>query len=138
MCTEFDLAMFCGKHNLYDYLQPYRIVPQTVLNLLVSKGSFWVIGAVTGLSLLVEDKRRRAELTMYVLPKGLESAWITARGKGLVIKTGEVGEALVRLPLSLINDSSDCFIQMTAVGMGMVMVSCDIIQFPFCFNLLSV
>lgn len=32
---------------------------------------------------------------MYVLPKGLESAWIMARGKGYVFRTGEFGEGLV-------------------------------------------
>jgi len=60
---------------------------------------------VTGLSLLVEAKRRRGELAMYVLPKGLESAWVMARGKGLVFKTGNWGDVLL-----------------TAIGMGMVMV----------------
>jgi hypothetical protein len=55
------------------------------------------VGLLTGLSLFVEDKKRRAELAMYVLPKGLESAWIVARGKGLVMKTGAYGEAMVCL-----------------------------------------
>lgn len=32
---------------------------------------------------------------MYVLPKGLESVWIMARGKGWVFKTGNWGEGLV-------------------------------------------
>jgi hypothetical protein len=32
---------------------------------------------------------------MYVLPKGLESAWTSARGKGLVFRTGKHGSALV-------------------------------------------
>ena len=32
---------------------------------------------------------------MYVLPKSLESAWVAARGKGYVVGTGELGEALV-------------------------------------------
>ena len=42
---------------------------------------------------------------MYVLPKGLESAWVMARGKGWVFRTGKWGETLL-----------------TAFGMGMVMV----------------
>jgi hypothetical protein len=50
---------------------------------------------MSGLSLFVEAKRRRGELAMYVLPKGLESAWIMARGKGWVFKTGNWGESLV-------------------------------------------
>lgn len=87
--------MFCGKHNLYKYLLGNPLVPQFFLDLLVSKGSFWVMGAITGLSILVEEKKRRAELAMYVLPKGMESAWITARGKGLVMSTGQYGEGMV-------------------------------------------
>ena len=52
-------------------------------------------GLLAGLSLFVEEKRRRGELAMYVLPKGLESLWIMARGKGLVFKTGNWGDMLV-------------------------------------------
>ena len=48
----------------------------------------------------MEEKRRRGELAMYVLPKGLESAWIMARGKGLVFRTGQYGEALVSYSVS--------------------------------------
>lgn len=43
---------------------------------------------------------------MYVLPKGLESIWLTARGKGLVFRTGKWGNVIL-----------------TALGMGMVMVN---------------
>lgn len=32
---------------------------------------------------------------MYVLPKGLESAWVMARGKGWVFRTGQHGELIV-------------------------------------------
>ena len=45
--------------------------------------------------MLIEAKHRRGELAMYVLPKGLESAWVAARGKGLVFRTGKHGSALV-------------------------------------------
>jgi hypothetical protein len=54
-----------------------------------------IVGLATGLSLFVEEKRRRAELAMYVLPKGLESLWIMLRGHGLVFRTGKWGETLV-------------------------------------------
>ena len=43
---------------------------------------------------------------MYVLPKGLESIWVAARGKGLVFKTGKWGDVIL-----------------TALGMAMVMVN---------------
>ena len=51
---------------------------------------------LAGMSVLIEAKHRRGELAMYVLPKGLESAWVAARGKGLVFRTGKHGSALVR------------------------------------------
>ena len=47
------------------------------------------------MSVLIEAKHRRGELAMYVLPKGLESAWVAARGKGLVFRTGKHGSKLV-------------------------------------------
>jgi len=97
-------ASYCFKHYLYENLRDLDLLPTKVLSLLVSKGSFATLGFLAGLSLLIEDPRRRAELAMYVLPKSLESAWSTARGKGYVMGTGDLGEALL-----------------TAIGMGMVM-----------------
>ena len=32
---------------------------------------------------------------MYVLPKGLESIWVMARGKGLVFRTGKWGDVIL-------------------------------------------
>ncbi|KAJ7640705.1 hypothetical protein DFH06DRAFT_1477655 [Mycena polygramma] len=81
-----------------------RLLPQPLVGLLISKGSFFVSGFLAGLALLIEEHRRRAELAMYVLPKGLESAWVAARGRGLVFRTGNWGESAL-----------------TAVAMGMVM-----------------
>ena len=68
--------------------------------------SFWVPGLASGLALFVEEKRRRGELAMYVLPKGLESIWVMARGKGLVFGTGKWGDVIL-----------------AALGMAMVMVN---------------
>jgi len=84
---------------------PLTHLPQWIVDLLISKASFWLPGFAAGLSLFVEEKRRRGELAMYVLPKGLESAWVMARGKGWVFRTGKWGETLL-----------------TALAMGMVMV----------------
>jgi hypothetical protein len=64
-------------------------------HVMVSKASFWLGGFLSGLSLFVEERRRRGELAMYVLPKGLESLWIALRGKGLVFHTGDFGEMIV-------------------------------------------
>ena len=66
-----------------------------MINLLVSKYSYSLGGFFGALSILIEERRRRGELAMYALPKALESAWLTARGKGLVLRTGKAGEALV-------------------------------------------
>lgn len=103
-------AMFCYKHKLHKYLtllrlgalskptlNPLKSLPQWVVDILISKMSFWLPGFAAGLSLFVEEKRRRGELAMYVLPKGLESMWVMARGKGWVFRTGKWGEVLVRL-----------------------------------------
>lgn len=72
----------------------------------ISKPSFWAPGFLAGLALFLEEPRRRAELAMYVLPKGLESVWTMARGRGYVYGLGSAGEALL-----------------TAIGMGMVMAT---------------
>lgn len=97
---------FCFKHWAYTLISSRDPlpVPRWLVNVLISKPSFWVGGFLAGLSLFVEEKRRRSELAMYVLPKGLQSAWVMARGKGLVFGTGKFGEPLL-----------------TAIGMGMVM-----------------
>ena len=84
---------------------PLARLPQSVIDLLAHKSTCWLFGLLSGLSLFIEAKRRRAELAMYVLPKGLESAWLVARGKGLVFKTGRWGEAVL-----------------TSLAMGLVMV----------------
>lgn len=94
-----------------------------MIDLLIAKFSFWVPGFMAGLSLFVEEKRRRGELAMYVLPKGLESAWIMARGKGYVVGRGWWGEGLVRILSFLVRRVVLILAaQLTAMGMSMVMV----------------
>ncbi|KAJ7512894.1 hypothetical protein B0H11DRAFT_2213444 [Mycena galericulata] len=104
-------SVFCIKHSLYERIMAAppssplrRLLPQALIDLLIHKGTWWLPGFLTGLALLIEDQRRRAELAMYVLPKGLESLWVAARGRGLVAHTGNWGEGVL-----------------AAVGMGMVM-----------------
>jgi len=81
-----------------------KLLPQRVVDALVARKSYWVFGILSGLSLFVEEKRRREELAMYVLPKGMESAWLTARGRGWIGRTGQWGEVVL-----------------TSISMGMVM-----------------
>ncbi|PFH47134.1 hypothetical protein AMATHDRAFT_152910 [Amanita thiersii Skay4041] len=107
-------TLFCYKHYLHRNLTELKLkpshatalaaIPQSTIDILISKGSFWLLGFAAGLALFIEEKRRRGELAMYVLPKGLESLWVAARGKGLVFKTGKWGETLL-----------------TTIGMAMVM-----------------
>lgn len=111
-------TIFCYKHKLHKLLTllrtgalpsniltaPLTRLPQWLIDVLISKASFWLPGFAAGLALFVEEKRRRGELAMYVLPKGLESIWVMARGKGWVFKTGRWGEVLL-----------------TSLGMAMVM-----------------
>ncbi|KAJ3759818.1 hypothetical protein EV360DRAFT_93925 [Lentinula raphanica] len=106
-------SMNCFKNQSHEYLStlspssPFyplvQKIPKSVIDLLISKYSFFVPGLFSGLALFVEEKRRRPELAMYVLPKGLESLWIVATGK-VGLKRWKGGESLL-----------------TAIGMGMVM-----------------
>ncbi|KAI0337970.1 hypothetical protein BDW22DRAFT_1363556 [Trametopsis cervina] len=110
-------SYFCFKNNVWLYLAALRSpaahgilarfakgLPQAIPDAISSKSSYWLGGLLSGMSLFVEEARRRPELAMYVLPKGMESAWVAARGKRLVPRTGQYGEALL-----------------SAIGMGMVM-----------------
>lgn len=59
---------------------------------------------------------------MYVLPKGLESAWVMAKGKGLVFGTGNFGDILVCvfsfLSTSRFHWSSSCLANIVWDGYG--------------------
>lgn len=81
-------TLFCGSHQLFDFIQERPAlaskVPQWLQKFLVSTMIQWSAGFATCLSLFVEHKRRRTELAMYVLPKGMESAWSVARQRAWV------------------------------------------------------
>ncbi|KAF5354601.1 hypothetical protein D9758_011180 [Tetrapyrgos nigripes] len=85
-------CMNCFNHQAHDYLttltpsSPFydivKRIPKSAIDaLFISKYTFWIPGFLAGFTLLIEEKRRRGELAMYVLPKGLESAWVIATGK---------------------------------------------------------
>lgn len=108
------IAYFCAKTHFSQFLADKR-APLWLLALSRSHLSYYLGGFLSGLSLLIEAKRRRPELAMYVLPKGLESAWRFARGQGLVpSRSGKYGQAV-----------------MAAIGMGMVMST-----YQVCFSAL--
>ena len=93
---------FCGMQNVHRALAARRaVVPAWLLSAVLSRPAHWMGGVVTGLSLFVEAEHRRGELAMYALPKGLESAWVALRGRGLVLHTGKCGNPLVRSFVSL-------------------------------------
>ncbi|KAJ3272813.1 hypothetical protein HDV01_005241 [Terramyces sp. JEL0728] len=51
----------------------------------VEKYLFYYLGIITGLSILIEQKPKRAELAMYVLPKGLQSLYTLMIQNGALI-----------------------------------------------------
>lgn len=110
------------KHNLYFYSR-LKQVPPRLRYALISRASFWLGGLLSGLSLFVEDKRRRGELAMYVLPRGLESAWGVMRRRGWVpiVPGGEnllcaVGMSMVMVSLEIFSDSSAVLIELRVAG----------------------
>ena len=100
------LALLCIKIQVHQSKWAQQLMSRKFRDaLFMSRVSWWLSGAMCGFALLVEEKRRRAELTMYVLPRGLESTWCMLKGKGwLPIIPG--GESLL-----------------CSLGMGMIMVS---------------
>lgn len=114
-----NIAIFCLKNNLSSPRTPIKLRKEWI-NLLLSKQSFWLAGLLSGLSLLVEAKRRRGELAMYVLPKGLESTWRMARGRGLVFPVGPYGDAIVRIIFAI-----------ACLLVSLVLKKCLIISFSF-------
>jgi len=101
---------FCAMQNVHRALSARRAdeVPAWLLAAIISRPAHWIGGLITGLSLFVEAKHRRGELAMYVLPKGLESAWIALRGRGLVLHTGKYGNPLVRIFRSFVSGYANC------------------------------
>lgn len=93
-------SLFCLKSNIYTAFTspdfPIKL-PSWFVNFWITKFSFWLPGFASGFAILLEERRRRGELAMYVLPKGLESMWVMARGKGLVFKTGQFSHSLVSI-----------------------------------------
>lgn len=73
-------TLFCGRSQIMDRFK----LPPWLTFLLARKEVFWLMGFINALSLFAEEKKRRAELAMYVLPKALESGWSAARKRAWV------------------------------------------------------
>ncbi|KAK4052186.1 hypothetical protein OIV83_002481 [Microbotryomycetes sp. JL201] len=94
-------GLVCTQRNLYNAF--HGKMPAWLEAILLHKGYYWVSGFLTCLSLFIEEKKRRGELAMYVLPRSLESLWSVLRRRSYVpfVPGGEV--------------------LMTSIGLSMVM-----------------
>lgn len=60
---------------------------------------YWFGGLLSGLSILLENKARRAELALYVLPRAGESLWYILINRHLLpnIKNAEVSFSVANI-----------------------------------------
>ncbi|GAA97764.1 hypothetical protein E5Q_04443 [Mixia osmundae IAM 14324] len=80
VCLSRNLQeAFLGKFAFLDAILGHRYC-------------YWGYGFATSAAMFIEEKRRRGELAMYVLPRALESVWSVARSRSWVplIPGGEV------------------------------------------------
>lgn len=77
-------------------------LPQGFLRSLGSPHWAGPAGLATGLSLFVDDARRRSELAAYVLPKALESAWGAGKARGLLPRVPGGDVLLTMVGMSLV------------------------------------
>ncbi|SCV72374.1 BQ2448_3911 [Microbotryum intermedium] len=93
-------SLVCSQRNIYHMI--HGRVPAWVERVLLHKGYYWVSGFLTCLSLFIEEKKRRGELAMYVLPRGMESLWSVLRRRSYVpfVPGGEV--LMTSLGLSMV------------------------------------
>ncbi|GAA5884836.1 hypothetical protein JCM6882_007115 [Rhodosporidiobolus microsporus] len=75
-------GLVCFQRNVYN--EWHGRVPVWVEKLIVHKMYYWLVGFSTCLALFIEEKKRRRELAMYVLPRGLESLWSILRRRSYV------------------------------------------------------
>lgn len=87
MYTVIYKTIFCLLHEGSDQIRSSSLDKypffHKLSNLLVDHRIKALPGFMTGLSLLVEHRRRRSELSAYVLPKALETFWKSGRSRGI-------------------------------------------------------
>ncbi|GAA5936909.1 uncharacterized protein JCM15063_000098 [Sporobolomyces koalae] len=83
-------SLVCVQRNIYDTYSGK--IPNWLMSIVLHKSYYWFSGFATCISLFIEEKKRRRELAMYVLPRGLESVWSILRSKSYVpfVPGGEV------------------------------------------------
>jgi hypothetical protein len=151
-------AMNCGMHIWFEHLLSILLSPEPSIakwvlgsvlgvteerlrTLLVSPVSFCVPGLATGLALFIEEKRRRAELAMYVLPKALESFWLVATVEAARMLGGTKvgrGQRQRRVVPPMEDRTRKMLLDglFGGVAMGLVMVCCFLLKFFFFLNFL--
>ncbi|KAG8987738.1 hypothetical protein FRB93_004398 [Tulasnella sp. JGI-2019a] len=67
-------SYICLLHAVHALPIPGK-TGDAIRKLVAAKPLWWLGGFLSGLSLFVEERKRREELAMYVLPKGLESGF---------------------------------------------------------------
>ncbi|KAM0751507.1 hypothetical protein T439DRAFT_324689 [Meredithblackwellia eburnea MCA 4105] len=94
-------GLVCAQRNVYYAI--HGRVPEWMEKIVLHRFFYWFNGFGTCLALFIEEKKRRGELAMYVLPRGLEALWSVLRKRSYVpfVPGGEI--------------------LLTSVGMGMVM-----------------
>ncbi|GAA5964486.1 hypothetical protein JCM3765_006302 [Sporobolomyces pararoseus] len=83
-------SLVCVQRNIYANYSGK--IPDWLMKIVLHKSYYWFSGFATCFSLFIEEKKRRRELAMYVLPRGLESTWSILRSKSYVpfVPGGEV------------------------------------------------
>lgn len=75
-------GLVCSQRNIYYAL--HGRVPEWIEKILLHKLYYWMAGFVSCVSLFAEEKKRRGELAMYVLPRAMESLWSILRRRSYV------------------------------------------------------
>lgn len=84
-------SLMCVQRNTWLALHA-RNAPEWLQRLVIHRGFAWLAGFSTCASLFIEEKKRRGELAMYVLPRGMEALWSVLRRRSYVpfVPGGEV------------------------------------------------
>ncbi|GAA6000664.1 hypothetical protein JCM10207_004599 [Rhodosporidiobolus poonsookiae] len=93
-------GLVCAQRNVFYAF--HGRVPEWMERLLLHRAYYWFLGFSTCLALFIEEKKRRRELAMYVLPRGLESLWSVLRRRSWIpfVPGGEI--LLTSLGLSMV------------------------------------
>ncbi|KAI8619735.1 hypothetical protein BC830DRAFT_1053704, partial [Chytriomyces sp. MP71] len=77
-------------------LQRYKILPRD------NRYLYWLNGFLSSWSIFIEDEKRRSELAMYVLPRGMDALYKTLYSKSLIFKIQHFDVAMFAAGMGLI------------------------------------